>query len=523
MKISKKFPSLLALSLLSSPFAVTANIPTETKPSLEKVSPRAATRRMKHQLASAPAYIRPPEANHIDAPLSNTYSSDEIVGIYGNILYPQDLEKAQLKKLADWLATAEENRAFPFSAEEMKDLSIYRLNQFPSRSLRFCFAQNVAASLQKGLSLELSLEKGKEAAFARALAYKEKIGAIPQETGQGEILIAKMNESIDQIEKRVEKDINEIQKNPKALQDLLTQMENDLIESPFDWETRTNVFKQMIDKTIAHSPNSPYFLALQEVTPQALDDLKKGLAERNLQWISFNNISGKETLAPRSEAVLGEATAFTSTIALSKDLEVLKVALGDLPTESGSVRKVLGVRVKNIHNGEVFNLFSTHTDHFIRNEIYERTALKLHAFATQFFEDAALNERRFVLGGDLNVFEQLNGAQYVEKIRELFVGSQDFRETDYYAPHPIAWSSFIGRFDDEYSARIATDGTVEPSGLDQIVVGNGIELQAAMREAGVYDESGHLLDYYTDREKYMANLEKRITFSDHFFNVVRFR
>jgi hypothetical protein len=201
---------------------------------------------------------------------------------------------------------------------------------------------------------------------------------------------------------------------------------------------------------------------------------------------------------------------------------VIKVELGDLPNESGSVRKILGVRVRNRHTNEVYNLFTTHTDHKIQNDIYARTAAKIHAFATRFFEDAA-SEQRFVIGGDLNAFEQLGGDKYVERLRELFVGSQDFRETDYYAPYPIAWSSFIGRFDDAYSGRLAKDGIVEPSALDHILVGNGVELQSAAREAVVYDEEGLLLDYYQEQSDYITHLQKRMTFSDHFFNIVRFK
>jgi hypothetical protein len=178
--------------------------------------------------------------------------------------------------------------------------------------------------------------------------------------------------------------------------------------------------------------------------------------------------------------------------------------------------------VRNIHTNETFNLFTTHTDHKIQNDIYARTAAKIHEFATRFFSDAP-TQQRFVIGGDLNVFEQLGGANYLERLRELFPYAQDFRETDYYAPNPIAWSSYIGRPDDTYSARIAKDGVIEPSALDHILVGNGVALQSSGREAAIYNESGQLLDYYNARDEYLANLQKRITFSDHLFNIVRFK
>jgi endonuclease/exonuclease/phosphatase family metal-dependent hydrolase len=473
-------------------------------------------------LLNPPEYIYPHSAHHINAPLPLTYSSDQLVGIYGNILYPQDREQIQQKKLADWIE-ADASTPFPLSSEELNEISLYILDRFPLRTMRYFIAASLQESLAQGELLEVALEEAVQKARVRALAYEKIAQNVPKWEGRCEMLIAKLLECADQAEQIAEQDAKAIRKNPALAQQLLETTAPDLIQPPFSWETRTQVFQQMVDKTLSVSPNSPYFLALQEVTPQALSDLKKTLAGRNLQWISFNNLSGKETLEPQQEEILGEATAFTSTLALSPDLQVLKVDLGDLPTESGSVRKILGVRVQNQHTQEIFNLFTTHTDHKIQNNIYERTAAKIHAFATQFFQDASPSDQRFVFGGDLNAFDLLGGGEYVGKLRELFAGSQDFRETDYYAPPPIAWSSFIGRYDDTYAARLAQDGMVEPSALDHILVGNGIELQSASREAGVYNASGQLLDYYTNRDEYVANLQNRVTFSDHFFNIVRFK
>ena len=93
-----------------------------------------------------------------------------------------------------------------------------------------------------------------------------------------------------------------------------------------------------------------------------------------------------------------------------------------------------------------------------------------------------MSDQRFVLGGDLNSFVgQGGGDKYIEKLRASFAGSRDFRETDYYAPYPIAWSSFIGRYEDTYSGRIAKDGIMEPNSLDHIIVGSEIELHSAAR------------------------------------------
>lgn len=543
-----KISALLALSLISTPLALPASTSSYNPPQTASStisskttssSQRTSVRRMRDLLAATPVlqslsaqvskpaaapvkdYIHPALANHIDAPLPEISTSDQVVGIYGNILYPQDKEQMQQKKLTEWFEaySIDLNAPFPLSQEDLNEISLYILDRFPLQTIHQYFATQVQKALVAGQPLESALRGAREETLIRANLFKEIARNIPAWEGRCEILSAKLIECAGQVERMIEQATKIIRENPV---EVLQQASTDLIEPPFNWDVRTQVFKQMIDKIISTSPNSPYFLALQEVTPQALSDLKKTFADRDLQWISFNNVSGKETLAPGKEAVLGEATGFTSTLALSSDLEILKVELGDLPTESGSVRKILGVRVRNIHTDETFNLFSTHTDHKIQNDIYARTAGKIHEFATRFFSDSP-SEQRFVIGGDLNAFEQSGGDKYIEKLRELFKDSQDFRETDYYAPNPIAWSTFIGRYDDAYSGRIAKDGIVEPSALDHVIVGNGVELQAAGRDAAVYNESGQLLDYYKERDEYIANLQKRVTFSDHFFNIVRFK
>ncbi len=505
---NQKLSILLALSLLVSPITLTSS-PTQSATS-------ASTHR---------DYIQPPLAHHIDAPLPLETASDQVLGIYGNILYPQDKEQIGQKKLSEWIEaySIDSTLPFPLSPEDLSDISFYILDQFPTGTIHYYFATRVHQSLAEGQSLANALEDAKQKTLLRAELYKEIVQKIPAWKGRAETLIEKLLAAAHQVHQSLDRDMEAIRNNPeKALKQLLERNATNLINPPLTWEMRTHVFKQMIDKVTLLSPNMPYFLALQEVTPQALSDLKKRLADRDLQWISFNNMSRRETLDPQQEEILGESTGFTSTMALSRDLEILKVELGDLPTESGSVRKILGVRVLNRHTDEVFNLFTTHTDHKIQHEIYARSAIKIHEFATQFFQESRAEER-FVIGGDLNAFEQSGGDKYIEKLRTLFTGSQDFRETNYYAPSPIAWSSFIGRYDDAYSARIAYDGIVEPSALDHIIVGLGIQLQAATKEALVYNDSGKLLDYHKEKDEYLAYLQKRITFSDHFFNIVRFK
>ncbi len=516
---SKISALLLGASLVSSPITQS---PLAETPAAALSSPREASRRMRCLLGGN--YIHPEHARHIDASLPEMNDSNQIVGLYGNILYPQDKERIQQKRLSDWIDACVQGAtaSFPLSQEEVCEISLYYIERFVFENTSYGFFKEVQEQLDGGMALETALAKAREKTLLRAASYEEIAQKVPDWEGRAKILKEKFLQCGKQIDEIVDQHSQALREKPAVLQEKLAWFSSNLIEAPYTWEMRLKVFEQTINKVLSVSSKSPFFLALQEVTPEALDGLKKSLASRNLQWISFNNLSGKETLLPTQEEVLGEATSFTSTIALSPDLEVLKIELGDLPTESGSVRKILGVRVRNIHNNEVYNLFSTHTDHQIQNDLYARTATKIHAFATQFFQDAP-DKTRFVLGGDLNVFENAGGEAYVKQLRELFEGAQDFRETQFYAPKPIAWSSFIGRIDDAFAAGLDRDGTLTPNALDQILVGSGIELKAAAREAAVYNEEGKLLDYYQDREEYLESLRKKITFSDHFFSVVRFQ
>lgn len=474
-------------------------------------------------LLEVPQYIQPAASHYIDAPLPYTEASNEIVGIYSNILYPQDRERLRERELAAWIEACAEDLTtpFPLSQEELSELSLYILERFPGGRLHHYFAKEVSEALAAHAPLEVALANAMQAARVRAQKYREIAQRIPAWEGQAELLAAKMAACAERVDQMLQGDIRSIRNHPERVAALIERREIVPIQPPFSWEMRLGVFEAMVEKITALSPNAPYFLALQEVTPQALHDMKERLAHRNLCWISFNHFSRKETLPPQQEGVPGEATSFTSTMALSPELEVLKVELGDLPTESGSIRKILGVRVRNRQTERTYDLFTTHTDHEIRRDIYARTAAKIQSFAKNFFKDTEC--QRFVIGGDLNAFEGSGGAQFLEGLRALLPGSRDFRETDYYAPKPIAWSSFIGRHDDTYSAQVAKEGTVAPNALDHILVGSGIELCSASREAGVYDAEGTLLDYYKERGPYLESLQSRITFSDHFCNIVRFR
>ncbi len=111
-------------------------------------------------------YIHPPLAHPIDAPLPQTTASDEVVGIYGNILYPQDREQLQQKKLSEWMEVYS-STPFPLSPEELNEISLYTLERFPVRTLRHYFAEQVHDAFAKGLPLKSALEKGKQATVYR--------------------------------------------------------------------------------------------------------------------------------------------------------------------------------------------------------------------------------------------------------------------------------------------------------------------------------------------------------------------
>lgn len=237
-----KISALLALSLISSPIALPASAPaynpaktaTSTISSDTSSSQRASTRRMKHLLAATPVlqslstevsepvavplqeYIHPSLANHIDAPLPQVATSDQVVGIYGNILYPQDKEQIQQQKLTDWIEaySKDSNTPFPLSPEDLNDISLYILDRFPLGITHRYFATQVRTALSAGLPLENALEKAREETLIRAALYKEMTHNIPGWKGRCEVLSGKLIECADQIEKIIDRDTKMIRANP---------------------------------------------------------------------------------------------------------------------------------------------------------------------------------------------------------------------------------------------------------------------------------------------------------------------
>ena len=312
---------------------------------------------------TTPSYIKPTSAHHIDAPFPQSTRDDQVLGMYFNILYPQDAAIIAQQKLSEWML--QDAFSFPLSLEEFKALSVYRLTRIPSHSLKHAFANKVAELVEQSISPLDAMEQALEWLEKEASPHYRKIAdALFQNQKLIDDLIEK--ERYQTLIDAVEKCANDPKKGVKRLQEewkkqyaigldsFLTSVYTTIHETsahalrPSDaWELRQKVLKSVVEQVRQKAPNAPFFMALQEATPLALKDIQNQLKDLDLQWISFNNITGKETDCSGKESVSGESLGFTSTIALSTALKVQRVSLGELPTMSGSLRKILGVEVLN--------------------------------------------------------------------------------------------------------------------------------------------------------------------------------
>jgi endonuclease/exonuclease/phosphatase family metal-dependent hydrolase len=285
------------------------------------------------------------------------------------------------------------------------------------------------------------------------------------------------------------------------------------------WDRRIGALKEAIDKIIKFAPNSPYFLALQEVTPQSLDDLKEKFPDLN--WISYNTTTAEETSNDGREKILGEFLSFTATLGLSKELQVVRQEHQTLPSVSGSLRRMLGVEVYHKTQKRSFAIFTIHTDYLVQENLYERNVQCISEFVQKFSPDLP-----FICGGDLNAFESNGGNEYIEKLKKSapFAGAIDYREGPFYSAPQIAYSTFLGHALDSFKAPLIENNgavTVQPNALDHIFL-NGLHLIYSVREAAVYDENGHIIDPFTNEEAYVEGIKNRKTVSDHFLNAVLF-
>ncbi|MBA3602104.1 MAG: hypothetical protein H0W50_00295 [Parachlamydiaceae bacterium] len=178
-------------------------------------------------------------------------------------------------------------------------------------------------------------------------------------------------------------------------------------------------------------------------------DLKAAFSSKNLNWVSFNNISQKETsfITSENETVLGESGSHTATIGLSPELLVQRIGLEYLPSSSGTPRTILGVEVINALTGGHFAIFSVHSDYLIQDGLYSATTKTIHLFIKEFTGEGRLP---FVFGGDLNAFEGLYGSQHIEDLKAEWPLRVDYREGDFYSPKEIVSSTFVGHHRDDY-------------------------------------------------------------------------
>ena len=94
----------------------------------------------------------------------------------------------------------------------------------------------------------------------------------------------------------------------------------------------------------------------------------------------------------------------------------------------------------------------------------------------------------------------------------------------FFSPPSIAHATFLGHALDSYKAPFEEqDGllTVKSNALDHIFL-KDLKVIFSVREAGVYDEKGHIIDPYTNTKIFLQRLEERKTASDHFLNAVLF-
>lgn len=460
-------------------------------------------------------------------PLPQMDNSDYMTGIYYNILTPLERENRCEPELVEYFTQWLTGKRPEFlKLEQLETLNSYALTNVArvvleeSRLLPL-FTQ----SLQDGSTIENALVQAKSKIKKDDLPhYQEALEQLknlrtyadrPATYTRYTILIDNVQKCIQELDAVLEKRSSFLKSGIQEVTPSLSEHEQKLER----FENRRAVMVEQIKDIRAKVPNGACFFAMQEASAEAVFELQEDLKELFPTWVSFNNATGKETCVIENEEICGESTAFTSTLALSPELRVIRHELGDLPSPSGiHPRKILGVEVENTITNRRFALFTTHTEHI--PESYHDTVIKVHAFISQFI--AATPDMPIVFGGDLNAFNG-PGQTFIKELRGgLFEGGQDYREgCHFYVHKSIADATFLG-LENAYCKAKFIDGKVESNDLDHIFTKN-VEVIAGFRSAVVYDENGKLIDPYSEPVLYQDRLEKRRTASDHFLNAVIFR
>lgn len=485
-----------------------------------------------------PNYIHPNNLEWCGIEPPSINRSDVVLGLYYNVLCPQERDAEVRRKFYAWVSSMNPSEAFPLIDDELFLFSPSTCQGIANKAFYGQFANELRSHLEADLSFDIAFEKSLRSLENELSSVYIQMGNLFSQLESQEQLPSlkaryqMLATSFETCGKDPQKALSyAIQKYQSVKDDkvklnalLLGSIEKgsgQKLRKLDHWNNRKNLLIQMLDETLSTYPNSPFFLALQEVTPDSLIDFKNLLDKRNVHWVSFNNISGKETsiLTPANETILGEAGSHTATIGLSPELQIQRTSLGYLQNCSGTPRTILGIEVKNSNTGGTFAAFSIHTDYLIQEDLYSKNTAVIHSFIKEFTDNGTLP---FIFGGDLNAFEGMNGAEYVGSIKshEPFIRSMDYREGKFYSPKEIIDATFIGHHRDDYKMSIDENGNVQPNALDHIFM--TLEKVFGFRKAGVYDESGTLVDPVKEPLEFIENLKKRNTTSDHFMNGVLF-
>jgi endonuclease/exonuclease/phosphatase family metal-dependent hydrolase len=481
-----------------------------------------------------PFYIKPENFEYIAQNPEPYLENKKILGIYYNVLYPEEHQVFEQNAICAWLQDFNDD-AFPFEEQRFVDAAPFFLGRTPANVFEGLFAEKVWENLENGFSLEEALE------FA-FIHIKESIVPI-YERKATVVNSLKDRETNNSLKVRYETLFNALQncfansekelsyakqkyldhKHDGLLDSLLqgSMIKKRQLELPESnhWSRRIISIKETIEKVKSYAPNSPYFLALQEVTPQSYQDLK--LKFPDLNWISYNTTTKEETRHSGKEKVVGEFLSFTATLGLSQGLEVINITHEDLPSVSGSLRRILGVEVYHEASQKKFVIFTIHTDYLVKDNLYEKNVESIAGFVQK-----VAGNLPFICGGDFNAFEDVGGESYIANLKASapFVNSIDYRSAPFYCPSPIAYSTFLGHVLDTFKAPFeekAGNLRVLPNALDHIFL-KDLNADFSLREAGVYDKRGHIIDPYERPQEFMEGLKERKTASDHFLNAVLF-
>lgn len=537
---ASNIPLAIALETFRNSLSLTANIFIKRRN--RRIQPENPVQKPASALSS---YLHPESCRPVHSPMPDLISRDLVTGIYYNVLFPQERQNKAFPALISYLFKSLAGEAVDFlSLEQLDTLNIYGLKA----ATRLVFSKRFSAyilentekqeAIDNALTIAESQIREKEIPKAKEiiqrletlrLSVKNESPSYQRYT----LLVAALRECIESLDGVISHEkkllVEEFKKGREAgLALLLKSAQKNREPKAVDkeihlerFENRLKVIEQTVNRVFNKTPNAACFLAVQEATPDAVEEMRERWKERNLTWISFNNQTGQITKVQPKEDVFGESTAFTSTVALSSALKVQRMLLGELPAPSGSARRILGVEVLNTQTGKPLVIFTTHTDHLVKDNLYHDTAMAVHQFVSKFLGDKL--DMPFVFGGDLNAFETSGAAKFLAELREgPFAGGQDYREGEaFYSHEAIAVSTYLGRENDRFKANFA-HGKLEANALDHILTKN-VSVVAGVRDAAVFDEEGNLLDAHTQQEAYLRRLALRKTASDHFMNAVVFR